>query len=679
MESSQPTHRLKLQWPTWLAIAFAALCVPVAQAQNLITQTPDITRTATDRGPASPESMANVTVHLKMQNQAAFDKAVEDLYTPDSPTYHRWLTDAQMSSYAPSSADLATVRKTLQDQGLQILSVSPDGSSIRARGTLGSMERVFQTQIHQFERAGQTFHANVTAAHLIGPADNLVAGVTGLSQLKMRSYLKQVVNPITGQTAQGVPVAQATNGFAGTLTNQCFGNPFAVTLNHIGYTYPVANYYGNAYTQGVPLCGWTPTQMQAHYGLTDAYKAGLDGSGETIVLVEGPTDETAMRNDFNMFNKLSGIAGASTSNLQVLYPDGQPSPLPGYYWQDESVLDLEWAHAIAPKAKIVVLIMPSQDWTEFEYAIQYAVDNKLGNVISNSYGLPEYQSGPYTINAFSQVIQQAAAKGIAVNFATGDGGDEGLGAPDAGGVSFPADSPFATAVGGTSLDVPSGVGNHAEVGWGNNEARLSASFLFVYDPPLIGGFIGGAGGGESTVFAKPSWQASVSGTNRQIPDISAVADPYTGGAVVLDGRITAIGGTSLACPVFSAIWALADQKAGQSLGQAAPLLATLLKKGAAITDIVPVSTPTNVAGLITDAAGTTYYSSDTLMAPVDTTTQYTTALWGPPFILGGLPGTFIDLSFGTDTSLQTATGWDNVTGWGIPNGVTFINAAAALK
>ena len=648
-------------------------------APGIANSAPGVANAAADLGPASPESMANVTVHLKLPNQAAFDQAVEALYTPGSATYHHWLTDAQMSAYSPSSADVATVRQALQAQGLQILSVSADNASIRARGTLGNMERSFQTQIHQFKRDGQTFHANVTAAHLAGSADNLVAGITGLSQLKMRSYLKQIVNPTTGQLAQGVPIAQATNGFAGTLTNQCFGDPFPVTLHHIGYTYPVGNYYGNAYTQGVPLCGWTPAQMQAHYGLTAAYKAGLDGSGQTIVLVEGPTEATQMLADFKSFNQLSNLAEATGSSLQILYPDGQPSPLPGYYWQDESVLDLEWAHAMAPKAKIVMLIMPSQDWTEFEYAIQYAVDNKLGNVISNSYGEAEYKSGPYTVGAFSQVIQQAAAKGVAVNFASGDNGDEGTGAPNAGGVSFPADSPFATAVGGTSLDVPSGVGNHAEVGWGNNEAQLSASFLFVYDPPRIGGFFGGAGGGESTVFAKPAWQASVSGSNRQVPDIAAVADPYTGGAVVLNGHITGIGGTSLACPVFSAIWALADQKAGQSLGQAAPLLATLVKQGTAITDIVPVSTPTNVAGVLFDATGATYYSSDTLMAPLYTTTQYTTALWNPPFILGGLPGTFIDISFGTDTSLQTASGWDNVTGWGIPNGVTFINAAAALK
>ncbi len=667
------------KWTTLLAIASAVLAVPALQAQQTAIEKPGIARISSDHGPVAPQQMTNVTVHLKMHNEAAFDNAVDELYTPGSATYHHWMTDSQLAAYAPSAAELSTVKKELEAHGLEIMSVSPDNLSIRAQGTMSSMESAFQTQIHEFERGGTTFHANVTPARLAGAAGDLVKGVTGLSGLKMHSYLKQATNPRTGQTEKMVPIANATNGFAGVLTNQCFGAPFSVTLTTAGASLPVGNYYGNAYTQGNTTCGWTPSQIQTHYGLDKAYKAGLDGTGQSIVLVEGPTDETPMRTDFATFNKLAGLPGASSSNLQVLYPDGKPSPLLGYYWQGETDLDLQWAHAIAPKAKIVVLIMPSEDWTEFEYAIQYAVQNKLGNVISNSYGLSEYESGPVTITGFSQVIQKAAAKGIAVNFSSGDGGDGGTGAPNVGGTSFPADSPYATAIGGTSLEVPSGTSAKAETGWGNNQTLLSFAKNSVVDPPIISGFVGGAGGGESTIFAKPSWQKSIAGTKRQVPDISAVADPYTGAAFVEGGAIGSIGGTSLSCPIFSAIWALADQKAGQSLGQAGPLLAKLVTSGTAITDVIPVSTPTNVAGVIFDANGATYYSSDTLMAPLYTTTQYTSAFWEVPAALGGGPGFYVDLSFGTDSSLQTAKGWDNVTGWGIPNGLTFINAAAALK
>jgi subtilase family serine protease len=155
-----------------------------------------------------------------------------------------------------------------------------------------------------------------------------------------------------------------------------------------------------------------------------------------------------------------------------------------------------------------------------------------------------------------------------------------------------------------------------------------------------------------------------------VPDISAVADPYTGGIVVLSGQVGVIGGTSLACPIFSAIWTLADQEAGKPLGQAAPLIATL--PSGAVNDIVPFGSSTNVSGSIEDSNGTTFYSSDTLLAPLDATTTYYSALW----FYEEIPG-YVVLSFGTDSSLTVTTGWDNVTGWGVPNGWAFIAAAAA--
>lgn len=194
---------------------------------------------------------------------------------------------------------------------------------------------------------------------------------------------------------------------------------------------------------------------------------------------------------------------------------------------------------------------------------------------------------------------------------------------------------------------------------------------FVLDAPEALGFQGGSGGGESIFINKPSWQNSIAGTGRQQPDISAFADPYTGAIFVTGGQFGVVGGTSLSSPVFSAIWTSADQKAGVPLGQAAPLIAKL--PTGAVNDVVPVGSPTNVAGIVFDSSGATYYSSDSLLAPLDTTTTYFSAIWN----LGG--GEDVDLSFGTDTSLSVAKGWDNVTGWGVPNGAKFIDDAAAAK
>lgn len=662
------------KWMIAASLASAWLAGSLLQAQTEIER-PKIAEVSSDHGPLQPLQQVDLTVHLNLHNQAAFDKAVDALYTPGSPTYHHWFTDNDFARYAPTAAEVQTVKKELQSHGLSILSVSPDNLSIRVRGSASNVESAFQTQIHEFERQGKVFHANVTPAKLTGAAGALVHGVTGLTNFQMQPFVKYQVDPRTGKkrTAPQAKVKKAAGGWSGVATNACFQSPAAVSLTTDGASLPVGQYYGNVYSQPSGLiCSWTPAQIQTHYGLNAAYKQGLDGTGQTIVIVDGPTDGTQLTADLTQFSSLSGLPAITSSNFKVLYPDGKPTALSLEVdnWQDEASLDVEWVHSIAPKAKIVIEIMPTEDWDEFEFAIDYARQNKLGSIISNSYGYPEALFGAATVKGFEQVLKKAAATGLAVNFSTGDGGDEGTGAPNAGGQSYPATSAYVTAVGGTSIGIPNGSSAGAEVGWGNNATYLSFGTTAVLDPPEGLGNIGGSGGGESTFITKPSWQKSFSGTGRQEPDIAALADPYTGVVFVEYGEpLAGIGGTSLATPIFSAIWALADQKAGAALGQAAPLLAKLPAK--AITDVIPVSSPTNPAGIVFDSAGANFYSSDALLAPLYTTTQYFGSLWD----LGG--GEYVDLSFGTDTSLTVAPGWDNVTGWGIPNGLTFINQAAA--
>ena len=469
--------------------------------------------------------------------------------------------------------------------------------------------------------------------------------------------------------------SQATGGgFSSIATNNCFSDPSAVTLTTSGSDLPLGVYVGNTYSASGVICSWTPIELQSHYGLPSAYSQGLDGTGQTIVIVDGPTDGAQLTSDLTQFANLAGLPAITSSNFTVLYPDGKPSTLSlqSDNWQEEASLDVEWAHAIAPGAHIVIEIMPTEDWDEFELAIDYARVNGLGKVISNSYGLPEVLFGAYTVQGFEQVLQKAAAAGIAVNFSSGDAGDEGTGSPSSGADLYPSSSPYVTSIGGTSIGIPDGTPNGVDVGWGNNAAYLSFGLTEVLDPPEPLGFLGGAGGGSSVFFNKPYWQSALSGTARQSPDIAALADPYTGAVLVVDGTPSAgIGGTSLACPIFSALWAIADQAAGTSLGQAAPILYRL--PSTAIRDVVPVNSTTNVSGIVVDSSGETDYTSDGLLAPLYTTTRYYSALWN----LGG--GTYVDLGFGTDTSLTVTPGWDNVTGLGTPNGLAFINAVVRAQ
>ena len=165
------------------------------------------------------------------------------------------------------------------------------------------------------------------------------------------------------------------------------------------------------------------------------------------------------------------------------------------------------------------------------------------------------------------------------------------------------------------------------------------------------------------------------GSFRLTPDISYLADPFTGAEfIVTEGGQTLIGvvgGTSLACPMFSAMWAISTQAAGTLLGQAAPLLYGLPPD--AITDVLAVDGPRNVTGIIRQPPlAPIIESADDLAAPLENTTDYVSTLYNSPFSTR-----WFVLTFGTDTSLTTGPGWDNVTGLGTPNGASFVSAVSA--
>jgi subtilase family serine protease len=363
-------------------------------------------------------------------------------------------------------------------------------------------------------------------------------------------------------------------------------------------------------------------------------------------------------------------------------------------WDLETTLDVEWSHAIAPRANIALVL--ATDHTSLEEAINYAVIHHLGNVISNSWGNPEPLEHRGRLIVDNRILEMAAAQGIDVNFSSGDDGDF---SPDlvprgqrllplgSATVSFPASSPFATGIGGTSLALNPDNTIAFQTGWGTNLTRI-ADRVSLGSPPVVPplkvlgtgfnpnfflGFQFGSGGGASGVFARAAFQSSLSApeNTRLVPDISWLADPFTGVEIIMTDptsgqlSVTTVGGTSLACPMFSALMAIASEKAGHGLGQAAQLVYSL--PAGAITDITAVSSPNNVTGMIDGNP----VSADALASPLGNTTSYFSALYNSPFSTR-----WFVITFGTDTSLKTGTGWDNVTGLGTPNGLSFINAIA---
>jgi len=653
-------------------ISIATLTLPAAVAQRTADNVPEGIRQASDLGRVASTQEINVTVQLQLQNKAAFDKAVDALYDHASPTFHHWLTEEDLKKYAPAKEQSDAVRKELESHNLEILST--DGFSIRARGTTANVESAFNTQLHEFQRNGKIFRANVVSARLSGAAGDYVAGVAGLESHQARPQLSRI------ETSQPPPTialskVEASGGLASIITDKILSTPASFVFTTPGASLPVGVYYGNVYGANPNLIpDYTPAQLQAHYGLPTAYKAGFDGTGQTIVLLEAygyPTIEA----DANAFCQLTGLPPLTSSNFSIVYPQGPPvSPEAAALltWDVEIALDVQWAHSIAPGAKILVVAAAGQDNESLLDAMSYIITNNLGNSINDSWEVDQdLFSGPLEEQAFDQVLETAAAKGISFQFSSGDGGDGGLGTP-VGAPGVPSNSPHATAVGGTSILNNINGSGYETLGWGSSFVTLNNQGVLDPPSPMLA-YFGGSGGGESLYFPKPSWQASLPGTGRQVPDVSALADPYTGVPIVLTaGGVQGVqvgwGGTSLASPIFTALWAIANQYAGHSLGQAALTIAAL--KPGELVDVLPLSSVTNVAGTIYDSTGATFYSPSSLFAgQVYGATGFTSAVLNAG-------NTDFAISFGLDTSLTVTTGWDNVTGYGTPNVNTFLKAAA---
>lgn len=646
--------------------------------------------TAQDLGAAPSSKQVTVYLWLQLHNADALRELVEQQYDPSSGNYQNWLTADQFNStYAPTAEDIATVEGFLAAHHLTVSSVGDRNMYVKAQGSMADVQAAFSVQIHQFNVHGHTYRANTTDPVMVGPAGALVSRVGGLSDYSLKPHVLRPVNPATGHAFQAVPLTASPDGAF--YSPYCLEAPQVANFSTDG-SQPKASYFGNTY--GSPItnttlgtlapCGYQPSDLYTAYNLNSLYRSGLNGYGQTVVIIDAYGSPT-ITEDAPAFSEFYGLP---TLNLTVDQPFGSQ---PNNSWALETSLDVEMAHTVAPLANIVLIEAYSDADDDLDAALLYAVCNRLGNVISNSYGAPESQEGLPSNDPYDTTLILAAAEGISVNFSSGDQGDWSVyeGYTD---VSYPASSPYATAIGGTSLFLNNNKTMAFQTGWGTNLTEIAnAPDQNGYSTPIVPpdntaadgfGFQYGSTGGVSGVFRKPSFQYGLPGRYRLVPDISYLADPYTGveifcaGSSCLDPTLPStpyvivVGGTSLACPMFSSLWAIANQRSGRPLGQAARSIYNLPPN--AISDIVPVSSPLNVTGSITVGHRTEYESASDLVEPLETRAPFLSALW--ELDQSGY-GWFV-VSFGTDNSLFTSPGWDDVTGLGTPNALNFINAVA---
>ncbi|HEY2549030.1 MAG TPA: S53 family peptidase [Streptosporangiaceae bacterium] len=396
---------------------------------------------------------------------------------------------------------------------------------------------------------------------------------------------------------------------------------------------------------------YTPQQLQAAYGVTPLLDRGFDGKGQTIVLPElaethlSPPVVTDMRQDMTAYDHQFHLPAAQMKVVTTLA--GASSPWLAFA---EEVLDVEVVHALAPDARLVILLLPntSMDNTRNEVAATTAalrLGPALGGVMSIS--AAGQVAGQHCVSRaqashLNTDLHTAVNHGMTVVASSGDIGAAAYqcdlyaaltGTPPATpakGILMLASNPYVLSAGGTALSASSTGTWTSETAWdlaSGNSGNAGGSFQ-------------ASGGGFSDLFARPSYQVGVPGTRaaeRGAPDVSADASDRPGIAVVFRNgsqvTVESHGGTSAAAPIWAALIALADQYAGHHLGFVNPAIYQIAR------------------------------SRNYHQAFHDVTTGNNTAQFARTTITG----------------YQAAPGWDPVTGWGSPNAQVLIPLLARTR
>ena len=342
--------------------------------------------------------------------------------------------------------------------------------------------------------------------------------------------------------------------------------------------------------QALQIACYNPAQVQQAYHLPALYSRGITGKGATIVIVD-PYGSPTIARDLRAFDRAEGVP--DPPSLKIIRPAGK---VPAFNrnnadmvgWASETTLDVEWAHAIAPGAKILLVETPgggkagTVSMRQIVTAEKYVIKHHLGHVISQSFAATEQAVGSAAIRSLRGAYLAAYSSHVTVLAGSGDSGATGFQSNQQSYytspvTSWPASDPLVTAVGGTRLNLDvSGQRKSADTVWNDTYSKTANQ--------LVNGNNGpnplASGGGKSVVFGRPSYQNGVRGTvgsHRGVPDISMSA-ACTGAVNAYQsfgGQPAgwyALCGTSGSTPMFAGIVALADQVAGHPLGLINPAL-----------------------------------------------------------------------------------------------------------
>lgn len=476
----------------WLGVAVGATAA-VNAGRPLRGTVPRALARLPDAGPLPADvRLEHVLVFLGLRDRRGLDAFIAARQDRRSPHYGRRLDAEEIADrFGPRRAEYERVRAWFARQGLEVARDSPYRVSFVLRGEAAAVERAFATRLRRVRHGGRLHRAPAADPVLPPEIAASVRAVVGLDDLPAFQPLFR--------TEQG-------------------------------------------------QVGLSPEDFARVYSVTPLHEAGLSGAGRSIAVLARSNFEDG---DIAGFAELFGVPLNPVRRLAD--PSRDPGVLAEEGEETEVLLDTQWAGALAPNAELnVVISTPAGNIPE---ALEHAVKDRLGDVITLSFGLcePFALDRVLVIELFDAFYAIANAQGQTVVVAAGDGGATECGDGQLA-VNALASSPHAIAVGGTSFDLlPDGSLPPAI------EERVWAD-----------GF-GGGGGGESVVFARPRHQIAlaIAGTRggRLLPDLALTAGPESPGYVIYeDGRPQVIGGTSAGAPALASILALVNEHLATTAG-----------------------------------------------------------------------------------------------------------------
>ncbi len=482
-------------------------------------EAPVVPKSAAQVGKPSASQALDLDIVLSPRDPAGLNSLALSVSTPGSLNYRKFISVGQFAAqFGQSSSGIQAADAALRSIGLTAGRASANGLVIPVKTTIEQAQTSLHTTFSSYKlSSGRVAFANNSAPELPSSLASMTTAVLGLNNLAT-----PVTSPPTPRTAgksSSSGAAQASGPKACSAARQA------------------ASQTG----------GWTYPQLASAYSINGLYKQGLLGAGTRVALFEL---QPWSRADIAGFQQCYG----THSRITPINVDGGPGAGQS---EIEAELDIETIIGLAPRAQISVYNAPGDNYvlsTVDEYTKIFDDDN--AQVVSSSYGLCESvvsSLSPGLMAAENTLFEQAATEGMSVFAASGDSGSEGcyrVDQSDSLATLDPSSQPFVTGVGGTTLTSISTP--PTETVWNDGVASDN----------------GADGGGISSVWPMPAYQSGVigplssgvpcgvsTGYCREVPDVSASADPVHGYLIFYQGQWIPVGGTSAATPLWGAMTA----------------------------------------------------------------------------------------------------------------------------